>query len=67
MLFMKLFFIAIKNKNKFVDETGDETIENLNVNSNSSNSQWVNSLADMFRDLSLSSVPDIISNLDITN
>ena len=37
------------------------------VNQRSSNNQWVNSLADIFRGLFLSSVPDRISNLDITN
>ena len=37
------------------------------VNQRSSNNQWVNSLVDMFLGLFLSSVPDRISNLDITN
>ena len=37
------------------------------VNQRSSNNQWINSLADMFRDLFLSSVPGRMSNLDITN
>ena len=47
--------------------TGNMCERIRSVNQFSSNNQWVNSLADMFRGLFLSSVSDRISNPDITN